>query len=65
MAVHNKNGAMRELTAPPFLLYQRYILRKIHGAKRCYLIDFFGAQMYNDYRKSMSECELSYHENYA
>ena len=51
MAVHNKSGAMRELTAPPFLLYQRYILRKIHGAKRCYLIDFFGAQMYNDYRK--------------
>ena len=28
-------------------------------------IDFFGAQMYNDYRKYLSECELSYHENYA
>ena len=28
-------------------------------------IDFFGAQMYNNYRKSMSECELRYYENYA
>ncbi len=28
-------------------------------------IDFFGAQMYNNYRKSMSECELRYYENDA
>ena len=28
-------------------------------------IDFFGAQMYNNYRKTMSECELRYYENDA
>ena len=29
------------------------------------MIDFFIAQMYNNYRKSMSECELKYYEIYA
>ena len=28
-------------------------------------IDFFGTQMYNNYRKPLSECELSYYENDA
>lgn len=28
-------------------------------------IDFFGNQMYNNYRKYSSECELKYYENYA
>ena len=28
-------------------------------------IDFFGTKMYNNYRKSMSECEMRYYENDA
>ena len=28
-------------------------------------IDFSRNQMYNNYRKSSSECELKYYENYA
>ena len=35
------------------------------GDVGCVHIDFFGAQMYNDYRKSMSECELRYYEKDA
>ena len=35
------------------------------GAVGCGHIDFFCAQMYNNYRKSMSECELRYYENDA
>ena len=30
-----------------------------------FLIDFSRNQMYNNYRKSSSECELKYYENYA
>ena len=35
------------------------------GDVGCGHIDFFGAQLYNNYRKSMSECELRYYENDA